>query len=86
MLTLRFPGENWYPFVTAYANATISRGELIPIGHCVHPILIMSYDIDLILENIALEIITGGVSTANVLISSCNFWPKCLCTCPFDAI
>ena len=29
-----------------------------------------SYDIGLILENIALEIITGGVSTANVTISS----------------
>ena len=30
----------------------------------------MSYIIDLILENITLEIITGGVSTANVMISS----------------
>ena len=29
----------------------------------------MSYNIGLILENIALEIITGGVSTANVTIS-----------------
>ena len=36
----------------------------------------MSYKIDLILENIALEIITGGVSTANVMISSGKFWPK----------
>ena len=46
----------------------------------------MSYGIDLILENIALEIITGGVSTANVMISSGKFWPKYLCTRPFDAI
>ena len=46
----------------------------------------MSYNIGLILENIALENITGGVSTANVMISSGNFWPKCLCTRPFDAI
>ena len=34
----------------------------------------MSYGIDLIVENIALEIITGGVSTANVTISSGKFW------------
>ena len=46
----------------------------------------MSYNIDLILENIALEIITGGVSTANTTISSSKFWPKCLCTCLFDVI
>ena len=46
----------------------------------------MSYIIDLILENIALEIITGGVSTANVTISSGKFWPKCLCTRLFDII
>ena len=46
----------------------------------------MSYVIDLILENIALEIITGGVSTANVTMSSGKFWTKCLCTHPFDAI
>ena len=38
------------------------------------------------MENIALENITGGVSTANITISSSNFWPKCLCTCTFDAI
>ena len=38
------------------------------------------------MENIALENITGGVSTANIMISSGNFWPKCLCTRPFDAI
>ena len=38
------------------------------------------------MENIALENITGGVSTANVMITSGNFWPKCLCTRPFDAI
>ena len=54
-------------------NVTISRGELIPICHCIHPIHIMSYDIDLILEKIALEIITGGVSTANVMICSGKF-------------
>ena len=42
-----------------------------------------SYDIGLILENKALEIITGGVCTANVNISSDNFWTKCLCARPF---
>ena len=67
-------------------NATISRGDLIPTYHCLHPIHIMSYNIDLILENIALEIITRGVSTANVTISSENFCPKCLYTRPLDAI
>ena len=36
----------------------------------------MSYDIDLILENIALEIITGSVSTTNVTISSDKFDPN----------
>ena len=46
----------------------------------------MYYKIDLILENIALEIITGGVSTANVMIYSGKFWPKCLCTRLFDVI
>ena len=46
----------------------------------------MSYVIDLILENIALEIVTGGVSTANVTISSGKFWPKCLRTRLFDII
>ena len=46
----------------------------------------MSYKIDLILENIALEIITGGVSAANVTISSGKFWPKCLCTRLFDVL
>ena len=46
----------------------------------------MSLKIDLILENIALEIITGGVSTANVMISSGKLWPKCLCTRLFDFI
>ena len=46
----------------------------------------MSCNIGLFLENIALENITGGVSTANVMISSGNFWPKCLCKRPFDAI
>ena len=68
------------------ANAKISRGELIPICHCIHPIHVISYNIDLILENIALEIITGGVSTANFTISSDNIWTKCLFTHPFDAI
>ena len=67
-------------------NATMSRGDLIPTYHCLHPIHIMSYNIDLILENIALEIITRGVSTANVTISSENFCPKCLYTRPLDAI
>ena len=33
----------------------------------------MSYIIGVILENIALEIITGAVSTANITISSDNF-------------
>ena len=65
MLTLRFPGANWYPNVTIH---------------------LMSYNIDLVLENIALEIITGGVFTANVTISSGKFWPKCLCTRLFDVI
>ena len=45
-----------------------------------------SYDIGLILENIALEIITGVVCTANVTISSDNFWTKCLCVRPLDVI
>ena len=48
-------------------------GEMISTCHCIHPIHIMSYNIGLILENIALENITGGVSTANVMISSGNF-------------
>ena len=47
--------------VNSNANVKISRGELIPICHCIHIIHIMSYNIDLILEYIALEIITGGV-------------------------
>ena len=54
------------------ANVTIPRGDLIPTCHYIHPIHIMSYNNDLILENIALEIITGGVSTADVMISSGN--------------
>ena len=54
-------------------NDTISRGELKLQCHYIHPIYIMSYGIDLILENIALENITGGVSTAKVMISSGNF-------------
>ena len=40
------------------ANVKISRGELIPTYHCIHPIHIMSYNIGLILENIALENMT----------------------------
>ena len=48
-------------------------GELTPTCHYIRPIHIMSYNIELILENIALEIITGSVSTANVTISSGNF-------------
>ena len=40
-----------------------------------------SYDIGLILENITLEIISGGVCTANVTISSDNFLNQMsLCT------
>ena len=54
-------------------NVTISRGELKPKCHYIHPIHIMSYGIDLILENIALENIKGGVSTANATISSGKF-------------
>ena len=38
-----------------------------------HPIHIMPYDIALIQENIALEIITGGALTANATISVINF-------------
>ena len=68
------------------ANVTISRGELIPTCHCIHPIHIKSYYIGLVLENIALEIITGGVCTANVTISSDNLWTKCLCKRRLGAI
>ena len=67
-------------------NVTISRGELIPICHCIHPIHIMSYDIDLILENIALENIKGGVSKANATIFSGKFWSVCLWARLFDVI
>ena len=56
------------------------------IENCIHPIHILSYNIGLVRENIALEIITGGVCTANVTISRDNFWTKCLCLCPFDDI
>ena len=38
------------------------------------------------MENIPLEIITGGVYTANVTISSDNLWTKCLSARPFDVI
>ena len=51
-------------------NVTISRGELMTTCHCIHPIHIMSYNIGLMRENIALEIITGGVCTAIATISS----------------
>ena len=84
LLTLRYPVITWGPIqanmaleiVTAGvadANVTISRGELMPICHCMHHIHIMSYNIGLILENKALEIITLGVCTAHVTISSANF-------------
>ena len=46
----------------------------------------LSCNIGLVRDNIALEIITGGVCTANVTISRDNFWTKCLCLCPFDDI
>ena len=55
------------------ANVTISMEKMISTCHCILPIHIMSYNIGLFLENIALENITGGVSTANVMISSGNF-------------
>ena len=55
------------------ANVMISMGEMISTCHCIHLIHIMSYNIGLFLENIALENITGGVSTANVTISSSYF-------------
>ena len=42
----------------SHANITISRGELIPTYHCMLRIHIMSYNIGLILENIAYENIT----------------------------
>ena len=59
--------------VNCNANDTISIGEMISTCHCIHPIHIMSYNIGLFLENIALENITGGVSTVNVMISKGNF-------------
>ena len=59
--------------VNCNANDTISIGEMISTCHCIHPIHIMSYNIGLFLENIALENITGGVSTANIMISSGKF-------------
>ena len=59
--------------VNCNGNDTISIGEMISTCHCIHPIHIMSYNIGLFLENIALENITGGVSTANVMISRGNF-------------
>ena len=59
--------------VNCNANDTISIGEMISTCHCIHPIHIMSYNIGLLLENISLENITGGASTANVMISSGNF-------------
>ena len=59
--------------VNCNANDTICIGEMISTCHCIHPIHIMSYNIGLFLENIALENITGVASTANVMISSGNF-------------
>ena len=53
-------------------NANVTS-KMIPTRHCIHPIHIISCNIGRILENIALEIITGGVSTATVTISSGNF-------------
>ena len=58
------------------ANVTIFRGELIPTCHCIYPIHIMCDNIGFILENIALEIITLGVYTANVTISNVPFDPN----------
>ena len=52
------------------ANVTISMEELILTCHCIHPIHIMSYNVGLILENIALVIRLAGVCTANITISS----------------
>ena len=46
----------------------------------------MSYNIGLVLENIALEIITLGVCTASDTISSETFWPKCQSARSFDVI
>ena len=46
----------------------------------------MCENIGLILENIALEIITLGVSPANVTISSDNLWTKSLCKRRLGAI
>ena len=59
--------------VNCNANDTISIGEMISTCHCIHPIHIMSDNIGLFLENIALENITGGVSTAKIMISRGNF-------------
>ena len=43
------------------ANVTISWGELILTCHCIYPIHTLAYNIGLVRDNIALEIITGGV-------------------------
>ena len=53
------------------ANVTISSETSSPMHHCSLPIDI-SLNGDLFLENIALEIVTGDMSTANVTISSEN--------------
>ena len=55
------------------ANDTISKGELMPTCHCIHSFHIMSYNIGLVLENVALEMITVGVTSANATISSDYF-------------
>ena len=57
------------------ANVTIFRGN-IPTCHCIYPIHIMCDNNGLILENIALEILTLGVYTANVTISNVTFDPN----------
>ena len=75
------------------ANVTISRGELMLIYHCIHPIHTMSYNIGLFLENVALEIITGGdceltlrYPMLTLRYQVINFDPKWLCTRPVDII
>ena len=75
------------------ANVTISRGELIPTYHCIHPIHTLSYSIGLILENIALEITTGGdceltlrYPMITLRYPVITFDPKWLCTRPVDII
>ena len=68
------------------ANVTISRGELIPTCHRIHPIHILSCNIGLVRDNTALEIITGDLLAPNVTISSGNLWTKCLYTRSLDVM